>query len=483
MTALVCALLSGTGFYFSLGLGDQWWLAWLAPIPVLWLAFGDAKARNVFVSSLCAMALGSCSILRAYGDSLSVFVLVASIVAPALTFAGAVMGARLVKHAFGPVRAMFAFAALWTGFDFLASFSDAGGTVETPAAAEVAMPILIQCASLVGFLGVTFVLSIVPAGVAASLRARRLVPAAIAASLFAANAAYGYWRMSLPPADTMHVALVASGSAVGSVRADDREATLRAVDAYVATIDRLHDNRIRLIVMPENISRVAPEWSDQVRARLAAVSNRANATVVAGFNTRIGDSRRNISWAFTPGRPQPITYEKRRLVPVLESATYSPGAYAKVLTSGIGLEICKDMDFQAMLRNDAVETRPILLAVPAWDFDGDDWSHARVAILRSVENGVPMARSARNGLLTLNDRYGRVVARAKTTASFTALIGDLPLDGRGGATVYDSIGDAFGWLCLTLGFVEVAGSLLRTGRFTAWRAGASSASRATRSRS
>jgi len=461
VTAIFCALLSGTGFYFSLGLGDQWWLAWLAPIPVLWLAFGDEKAAYVFASSLCAMALGAGSILRAYGHSLPFLVLIIAIGAPALTFAGAVMGARLVKHALGPVSAMFTFATLSTACDFLVSFSKSGGTVGTPAAAEVAMPILIQSASLVGFLGVTFLLSSVPAGVAASMRARSLIPATLAVALFAANAGYGYWRMSLPPAATVHVALVASDAAVGSVRSDDREAALSAVDAYVAAIDHSNDRRIRLIVMPENIARVAPAWSDQVQTRLAALSNSTGATVVAGFNTTIGDSDRNISWAFMPGQSQPVTYEKRRLVPVLESAHYSPGADPKTLTSGIGLEICKDMDFQAMLRSDEVQTRPILLAVPAWDFDRDDWSHARVAILRSVENGVPMARSARNGLLTLNDRYGRVIAAAKTTASFTVLTGDLPLDGRGGGTVYDSIGDAFGWLCVTLGSAAVAWSLLR----------------------
>jgi apolipoprotein N-acyltransferase len=240
---------------------------------------------------------------------------------------------------------------------------------------------------------------------------------------------------------------------------------LKAVEAYAATIDEQNDRRVRLIVMPENISRVAPEWSDQVQARLAAASNSSHATVVAGFNTTIGGSQHNISWSFTPGQAQPITYEKRRLVPVLESAVFSPGAYPKVLASGIGLEICKDMDFQAMLRRDEVMTRPILLAVPAWDFDRDDWSHARIAILRSVENGVPMARSARNGLLTLNDRYGRVVAMAKTSGSFTVLTGDVPLDGRGGGTVYDFIGDALGWLCVILGSVAVAWSLLRTRRF------------------
>jgi apolipoprotein N-acyltransferase len=98
----------------------------------------------------------------------------------------------------------------------------------------------------------------------------------------------------------------------------------------------------------------------------------------------------------------------------------------------------------------------LLLAVPAWDFHIDDWSHGRVALMRSVENGVPMVRNARDGLLTLNDRYGRIVTRAKTTGPFQTLIGDLPLDGRGGDTIYDRIGDVFGWLCLVFGIAATA---------------------------
>ena len=70
MTTIVCALLTAAGFYFSLGLGEQWWLAWLAPIPILWLAFGKTNAWQVFFASWAAMALGASSVLRAYGGQL-----------------------------------------------------------------------------------------------------------------------------------------------------------------------------------------------------------------------------------------------------------------------------------------------------------------------------------------------------------------------------------------------------------------------------
>ncbi len=451
MIAIACALLSAIGFYFSLGLGDQWWLAWLAPIPVLWFAFGKTNWWQAFLAAFAACALGATSILRAYAGLLPTPLLVLGIAGPALLFALSAMSARRVDRALGPVAAMFAFAALWAAFDFLVTFDRAGGSVSTPAASQVGAPMLIQSASLVGFMGITFLLGLVPAGIALSLRSRTPLPAAIAVAVFAANAALGAWHMSAPPASTIHVALIDSDDAMGKTRQDDKPGTFKAIDAYAAEIAKLDGAHVKLIVLPENISRVAPEWRGEAQAKLAAAADAAHATLVAGFNTQLDGAQRNVSWAFVPGAATPVTYEKRRLVPVLEFAVFTPGPGPKALADGTGLEICKDMDFQAMIRADEVATAPALLAVPAWDFDKDDWSHARVAILRSVENGVPMARSARDGLLTLNDRYGRVVAEARTVGGFTTLIGDLPLDGRGGQTLYDRIGDVFGWVCVLMG--------------------------------
>ena len=475
MIPIICAAMTGLGFYFSIGLGEQWWLAWLAPIPILWLAFGDTKRWKVFLLSWAACALGATNILRAYGGILPAFVLVLGIAGPALLFAAAVMMARRAYRAFGPLVGMLAFAASWAALDFLQSFDSAGGAIATPAGAEVGAPILMQSASLVGFAGVTFLLGAFSAGIAASLAARKPMPALVAVALFAANAGFGYLRMAQPPSGTLAVALIESDDAVGKMIAVDKDATFKAIDGYAGEIAKLRGSQVQLIVLPENISRVAPEWVAEAQDKLAKAAP-DGATIVAGFNTFVDGAQRNISWALSPAAHSadhaPVTYAKRRLVPVLESAVFTPGPGPRTLANGIGLEICKDMDFHAMIRSDAAATRPELLAVPAWDFHEDDWSHARVAIMRSIENGVPLARTARNGLLTLNDRYGRIVAQARSVGGFTTLTGDLPLDGHGGATIYDRSGDAFGWLCLALSIGILAASFVRRGKTA--RAGKSS---------
>jgi apolipoprotein N-acyltransferase len=469
MIAFACVLLSAAGFYFSIGLGDQWWLAWLAPVPVLWFCFGPSRPWQGFLVSFLAAALGGCNLLRAYAGSLPAPLLILAVAGPALCFTFAAMGAKRVREKLGPVPAMFAFATLWATVDFLSAFSRSGGAIATPAASQVGAPVLIQILSVTGFVGLTFLLGFVSAGIALSLRMRSVVPIVLAAAVFVANAGFGYVRMSTPPGKSFRVALIESDDAVGKVGRDDQGAALAAIDAYIAEIEKLRGTQVALIVLPENIARLGPAWRSVAEARLSTAAKDVQSALVAGFNTELDGAQHNVSLGFLPGEHNPVIYEKRRLVPVLETKYYTPGPGPKLLSNFIGLEICKDMDFPGMLREDETATRPLLLAVPAWDFDKDDWSHARVAVMRSVENGVPMARTARDGLLTLNDRYGTIVARARAVAGFTTLIGDLRLGGSGGGTIYDRIGDAFGWLCVATSAALLGLSFAqRTGRRGRW---------------
>lgn len=486
MRAIACVILTATGCYFSFGLGNLWWLAWLAPVPVLWLAFGGTTSWKAFLAAWCAFALGLTSLLRAYANVIPGPILALNTLVVSLAFALAIMGARRVKRALGPIPAMFAFAALWTGYDLLISFDPGVGAIYSPAIAEVGAPMLIQGAALVGFVGITFLLGTVAAGIALSVRTRNPAPGLIAAGLFAANLAYGYLRVSQPPTGAMQVALIDNNTYRYWVDAAQpqtgiEQAALRAVDAYAAQVEKLGRGHVQLIVLPENMARIDEPWHEKTRVKLAAAADTTGATVVGGFNAVLDGARRNLAWAFQPRVASPVTYEKRHLVPVVETDVFAPGPGPRVLPDGVEPEICFDMDFPRTIRHDAVAMQPRLLAVSAseigthgdWSNLGaaaDEWFHARNAVLRSVENGVPMARSANHGLLTLSDRYGRILTQTSTSGAFKTLVGTLPLDGRGGSTLYDRIGDTFGWLCLALGggllaapFAQVRREKFKTG--------------------
>jgi apolipoprotein N-acyltransferase len=142
-------------------------------------------------------------------------------------------------------------------------------------------------------------------------------------------------------------------------------------------------------------------------------------------------------------------YDKHHLVPGVEPE--KPGDKRVVLdepSGRWGLQICKDMDFPKLSREYAAEGANLLL-VPAWDFNLDRWLHARMAVLRAVENGFALARSARNGLLTLSDNRGRILAEAATVPGrFVSITGKVNVSRE--ETFYTRAGDWFAWLCVAV---------------------------------
>src|SRR5215472_7696622 len=99
------------------------------------------------------------------------------------------------------------------------------------------------------------------------------------------------------------------------------------------------------------------------------------------------------------------------------------------------------MDFPALARRNAAGGVGLLL-VPAWDFDDDGWLHDRMAVMRGVEGGFSIARSAKQGVLTVSDDRGRVLGEVSTSAApFASLVATVRV--RHDDTVYARFGDWF----------------------------------------
>lgn len=454
-TWLLCVSLSAAGFYFSIGLGEFWPLAWLAPIPVLWLAMRSERLGRVIGAAFFAYALAGLNLLQAYLGVLPPFVLLLAVCGPALLFALAIAGARLAHRSAGWFAGALSFGSFWAGFDFLLSFDPAGGSALTPAASQVAMPALVQTASLFGFSGVTFIIGAFAATMAAAARERSVGAALLGIALFAANAGYGAWRMTAPLNDTMRVALIAGDDAVGQVWEADQASAREVIGAYAREVQRLQGEQIELIVLPENLMRLDPAWREEALSPLVEAAQALGTDIVMGFNTELDGARRNVAWV-ARANGQTFYYTKRQLVPGLETSIYARGAGPLTVSGGVMIAICKDLDFPAMIRSDVTRTSPVLVAAPAWDFDRDGWSHARIAILRGVENGVAVARTARSGVLTLTDRYGRLIEREGSSGPITTVVSDLPLSETSAPTLYGKVGDLFGWLFVAMAILITA---------------------------
>ena len=311
------------------------------------------------------------------------------------------------------------------------------------------MPVLIQSASLFGLYAITFLVCLAANALALLLRdgMRALAPAGIALAFVALNAVWGAAKLAAPQSDIVRVAAISDAKLLSnSYRADSQAASVDAANAYAAAIRRAADRGARFVVTPEGGIAIRGAWRAAAYAPLADAARQSGVQVVAGMLGR--SPSEDIAVTFEPdGRA--ISYAKRRLLMPLE-AEFTPGQASGALGGGRSVAICKDMDFPRTIRGDAADADIRMMFVPAGDFIADGWIHARMAIMRGVENGFAVIRSANDGWLTASDAEGRLIARstADPHAGMSMIVADVSLGP--GATLYTHIGDVLPWASAAL---------------------------------
>jgi apolipoprotein N-acyltransferase len=229
------------------------------------------------------------------------------------------------------------------------------------------------------------------------------------------------------------------------------------VEGYLPAIERLAAEGAEVVVLPELVARLEPGDPTGLVAAFADAARRDRLTLVVGVS-QAGEPRdRDVALVFGPDGRLEASYDKHHRIPGLEDH-YQKGTDLVLLgpESRWGIQICKDLDFPALSAAYAARGAGLLL-VPAWDKVQDGWLHARMAVMRGVEQGFAVARAAKEGSLTLSDRYGRVLAEGRSAEREVAWVaGDLPVGG--GGTTYGRVGDWFGWAAVGLlaGLVALA---------------------------
>ena len=459
MIAVLTAVLSGVMFYLAQGFDNVWALAWFAPVPLLWLAYGKAPAWRVMLATAAAVLASAGYILQSpYLHLIPPLVITLSLTVYVGLFCLAVWFARFAHRRASPFLTLLGFPACWTALEFLMQLRSPNGTYGSLAYTAMAAPVLIQSASLFGMYAVTFLICLFANTLAMALRVRRAAAAAVGLGflLCGANLVFGIVRLAQPQPDTLRVAAIVDETAVAeSWRAHSLSADRKVADAYAGDIRAAAREGARFVVTPEGGMASIPNVQSAIIAPLVAASTETGTQIVAGFHSDAPPA--DFALAITPdGRIQ--RYDKRHPVPGLEDR-FTPGHSSGWLGGGRAMEICKDMDFLDTRRADgggAVR----LMAVPAGDMGIDGWQHGIMSVMRGVENGFAVVRPAHDGLAFASDAQGRLVGLKKDAPTgVTMVVADLPLGP--GPTLYTRIGNLFPWLCVLFSLAVAAGAALK----------------------
>jgi len=442
---------SGLCWYLANGLsGNYWYLSWIAPIPLL-IASMYVTGRMTFIISFIAYLIGRLSwftYLTTVATTLPAIIFTLTL---PLIFAFIVLLTRNIVLKTDSWYGIFAFPVFFTSFEFLLIIFSADGTATSIAYSQLNCLPIIQIASITGILGITFVVTFIPSAITGSLcyhkeknkfRPAICVSVVILMSVFL----FGIIRLS----DASQKSKVKVGLAVLAEKfhyitdQPDYQKEIETAELYALAITHLSAQGAQLVTLPERAININKETDSTVMHILTSVAKKNRVVIITGYTNFRNDSVRNSALVIDADGNVLADYHKVHLVKGLEHQFIPGGPIGLFTSNGMqsGVAICKDLDFPGYIKKYSRSNISVLY-VPAWDFVVDDWLHSRMAILRGVENGFSVVRTARQGRLTISDCYGRITSEASSTNGVpTALTGKVSLQKKD--TFYTHWGDWFG---------------------------------------
>ena len=450
---IAAALAAGLPLYWVLGPQPLGWLAWWAPLPVLWLALRSSRRDAAWMTFLAAM-LGLSSNVAYFRLLMPLPAVLAVILLKALLWLLVVLATRRLVLRYRSGWTVLAYPVLWVAIDTLMAALLPDGNWGSLAYSQADNVAILQLAALAGVPGLLFLLCLLPSALALLLAGgRAYAPAAGATALLLVVAwAGGAWRVQgAPESGGPPAGLVAIDDFIGPATPPARAQAIW--DEYARHVVQLAGQGARLVLLPEKIAVLTPAQADAVGQRFQALARSAGVWITVGIGVHDATGRRNLAWLFSPDGAAPVSYQKHHLAPP-ERDFLAASAYAVQPVAGqaMGLAICKDMHFAPLGQAYGAAGAQTML-VPAWDFQFDAWMGARMTVVRGVENGYAVLRAAREGVLTVSDAYGRVLAeRASSSMPGSTLLAPLPAH-PSVSTWAGWLGPLFGWLCVALGVI------------------------------
>lgn len=450
---LAAAVGAGLALRGALGLNPTWWLAWLAPVPLLCLAW-RTSARRARWLTLLAAGLGTSVNALYFAQLMPLPAVVATVAAQTLAWVFVVGASRRLVVRYRAWWTVLAYPVLWVALDTLEAAWLPDGNWGSLAYSQATFLPALQLTSVLGVAGLLFVVALVPSALALAGTYGRGLPRGwraygLTGAVVAGTLLYGTQRLRTAPRPSgpaTTFGLVAIDEGLGArTPAATRAAIWGQYAQHVAT---LAAQGAQVVVLPEKIASLPPAEAAVLQQQLRQLAARQRVWLAVGVVVEDAPAGRNLLWLFAPTGVLAATYQKHYLAPPEHGLTTGQ-AYEvhQVAGAPYGLAICKDMHFAALGR--AYGQRQVAaMLVPAWDFFADRRLAAGMTATRGVENGYVVVRAARDGLLTVSDAYGRLLhEQPSAPLPGSTLLATVPV-GAPLATPYTRLGNWWGWLCV-----------------------------------
>jgi apolipoprotein N-acyltransferase len=489
LISMLCSSLSGLLLIMIFPLWDRPCLAWVAMIPLLWLA-RVKKGRHHFWLGWWAGIIFFYGLLYWLPGTMTRFggmpVILSHLTLLLLSlYLGLYVGAffTLLRHTYQRIRIPFIILAptIWVALEWIRSFFLTGFPWGLLGYSQARSLHILQMADLAGVYGISFLIVFVNAGLTDLIAlytdflsgqrshlamAYRSLALGLSLSLVIA---YGAFRLNpkqfvRPEAEGLSLALI-QGNIPQEMKRDIASG-FRILDDYGQTSARISQGNKKLIIWPETACTVTllpgegtvflslSEWAERIGAHLLLGCPRYDIKGKGSFNSAV---------LFSPSGDLAGFYDKIHLVPFGEYfpfewvarslgnlGSFSSGRDFTVLEAQgnrFAVIICFEAIFPDLCRRFVKRGAEFLvnLTNDAWfGKTAAPYQHFDMACMRAVENRVWLVRVANTGISAIVDPWGRVIEKG---GIFERLIIEGEIHKSPLKSIYVNAGDLFAYIC------------------------------------
>jgi apolipoprotein N-acyltransferase len=426
----LCTAVSAVCYLVAIRFIDLWPFALFAPMPLLAASFAAPSRLRATFCAFVPIFIGSFGLWSAESFFLTLRAFVAVGVVSAIVVSGLVLVARAAGRQWTKAATALVFPTLYAALNFAFSRTAYDGTWANPAYRMDGLLPLLQIASVTGISGIVFAMTLPASGIAlAWYRAESGKPwrtaAAVPLAIFGGLLLLGYSRLTMAPyTPSMRVAMIASDHESAYSRTTDQSKASDLLAFYAREVPKAAARGAQVVVLPEKIVAVTAEDRLVLTQLLSGAASLSHVWLIAGVNEIDRTPKINAAWVFSADGALVGEYHKHYFVRDFEDG-YQAGDHIYVAHTPwgkTGVAICKDLDYPWFMRGyGAADVR--LMLVPAWDWEGPNAViHERMALVRGVENGFALARSAKTGFVSAHDAFGRTLASNSTFAEDPAMV-------------------------------------------------------------
>jgi len=366
------------------------------------------------------------------------------------------------------------------GLEFIRGIGELGFPWLSFGYSQARYPIVIQQVSIYGIYGLSFWLVLINVILYKLIKLKKIEYSVMLAIIFGLPLLYGVLRIKEPVGEFISVGVVQPNidpnlKFTKAMREETFDRLIYLSEKGGKITAEKTDKPFDIIIWPETAIPLFLQFPGKYQEAVYELSNRINAPILTGTPIYNSKNREIYNGAVLIEPKKGITqeYKKMHLVPFGEhipfnnyiplfkkidvgGGDYASGKEYKIFKSK-GLKfsclICFESIFPELSRVFVKDGADLLINIT-----NDGWfgkisgpqQHNDMAILRTVENGVPLARSANTGISMIVDKYGRVLVE---TALFKEDFISSRISIERDRTIFQIIGHIFP--ILTLLFVTV----------------------------